>query len=67
MVMRVPRQTDGRANASLETAPRTLVPDSGAAGEDNAPYRGLVGPGASALAWSASLDRSVLLFSKAGV
>ena len=26
MVARVPRQTDGRANAKLETAPRTLGP-----------------------------------------
>ncbi len=57
--------TVGRANDSLETAPRTLVPDPGAVGEGNAPHRGLVDPGASALASSASLDRSVLLSSRA--
>ena len=37
--------TGGRANDSLETAPRTLVPDPGADGEGNAPHHRLVGSG----------------------
>lgn len=65
-VIRVPRRTVGRANVQLETAPRTSIPDSGAASEGNAPHRSLVDPGLSWLAPSASLDRSVLLSSTAG-
>ena len=49
--------TAGRANGSLETAPRTLVPDPGAVGEEQAPHRRLGDPGASALGSSAWSDR----------
>jgi hypothetical protein len=56
--------TVSRANDSLETAPRTRVPESGAVAEGNAPTAALLDPGASALASSASLDRSALLFSR---
>lgn len=41
--------TAGRANAADETASRTLVPDPGAAGENNAPRRHLVVPGLARL------------------
>src|SRR5438876_2470318 len=36
--------TAGRANESLETAPRTRVPDPGAVGEGHASHRRLAGP-----------------------
>lgn len=58
--------TASRANAADETVSRTLVPDPGAAGENNAPRRHLVAPGISALASSVWLDRSVLLSSRVG-
>lgn len=41
--------TAGRANAANETASRTLVPDPGATGENNAPRRHLVVPGLARL------------------
>jgi len=63
MVMRVPRQTDGRANALLETVLRTLGPGLRSHRRGNVPYRRLAGPGASTLARSASLDRKVDLSS----
>jgi hypothetical protein len=56
----------GRANDLLETAPRTLVPDSGAVGEGNAPGRWPRDPGLSALGSSVGSDRSALLSSTAG-
>jgi hypothetical protein len=57
--------TAGRANESLETAPRTVVPDPGAAASERHPHRRLVEPGASALASSVASDRSALLSSTA--
>jgi len=56
--------TVSRANDLVETGPRTLVPDPGAVAEGNVPTAALPNPGASALASSASLDRSALLFSR---
>jgi hypothetical protein len=56
--------TVSRANDLVETGPRTLVPDPGAVAEGSVPTAGLLNPGASALASSASLDRSALLFSR---
>lgn len=41
--------TAGRANAADETGSRTLAPDPGAAGENNAPRRHLVAPGLARL------------------
>jgi len=41
--------TAGRANAAGETVSRTLVPDPGAVGENNAPRRHLVDPGLARL------------------
>jgi len=63
-VRRVPRLTAGRANESLETAPRTLVPDPGACGEVTTPHRRIEDP-VTALASSVASDRSAPLSSTA--
>jgi len=65
MVTIVPRHDCWPGRRPLETAPRTLVPDPGAAGRERDPHRRLEGPDANALVRSTSLDRSVLLSSKA--
>lgn len=61
--MRVPRRTADRANDSVETSPRTIVPDPEASARLLDLRRRLVGPCAMMVASLASPDRTVLLSS----